>query len=631
MASRGWGWAGPVSRFLETEPSAIVRALRDWSDHLPPGGSSANQVSAWRASIQILQESLRKCEENGSPVGTWSVILEYELPLEGGRRPDAIVLVGGSIAVLEFKTGSTPSPAAVDQVAAYARDLAEGHEASHGRPVVPILVLVGASYPAFDSEGTVIASPSDLWFYLAESLSPGSIDLESWLNSPYVPLPTLVTAAKRLFAREPLPHVKRAESAGIPQAVELIGRILRDTRRRGSRSLVLVSGVPGSGKTLVGLRLVHEHSNSEMRGLFLSGNGPLVAVLQDALQSRVFVRDLHAFIRTYGLGDRTPKEKFLVFDEAQRAWDRPYMSWKRGAEKSEPELLVEIGDRIPEWAVLIGLIGEGQEIYLGEEGGLTQWADAVKRSEISSEWTVFCGPEMANSFEGLRVEIHRQLDLTVSLRSRRAEHLHEWVRLLLEGSLDLAKPVADRIWSAAYPLYITRELERAKRYARARYAEEPDKRYGILLSSSGRIARQYGFDVGLYTMQRLRIGRWFNAAPDDPLSCCALTQPITEFQSQGLELDLPIVLWGKDLAWSPKGWIRQPKRWRIPARDPERLLTNAYRVLLTRGRDGLIVVVPGSPEFDFTEEALHSAGMRTLEEDIAPPTALGLAEGRPIS
>jgi hypothetical protein len=216
------------------------------------------------------------------------------------------------------------------------------------------------------------------------------------------PLPTLVDAARRIFRNEPLPHVHTAESAGIPETVELLGRIADENARTGGRALAFVTGVPGAGKTLVGLRLVYDRSELHGSATFLSGNGPLVKVLQDALQSRVFVRDLHAFIKTYALNQRRrdPDEHIVVFDEAQRAWDARYMFAKKKVQASEPQLLLGIGERIADWAFLVGLVGEGQEIHGGEESGMAQWAEAAEGSE--AKWVIHCPPRIAHEFTASR-------------------------------------------------------------------------------------------------------------------------------------------------------------------------------------------------------------------------------------
>ncbi len=338
-------------------------------------------------------------------------------------------------------------------------------------------------------------------------------------------------------------------------------------------------------------------------------------VLQDALQSRVFVRDLHAFIKSYGLGERSPAEHAIVFDEAQRAWDAEFMLEKRGVFRSEPDLLAEVCDQLPEWGVLVGLVGHGQEIYSGEEGGIQQWRDAILARPDSKRWTVHCPATLKHGFDGLVVEVHEEFDLTKTLRSHRAENLHEWVGHLLAGSLALAARLAARIDrdDQRYPMYVTRSLDEAKAYVASRYSDDPEARYGLLVAAHAKVPRRYGVDNHFMAMKQMKVGRWFNATPDDPLSCCSLQLPATEFQVQGLELDLPILCWGEDFLWDGENWQLRPAHAKFRQTHPDELLRNAYRVLLTRGRDGLIVFVPAESEFDLTEVALLAAGVRPLE------------------
>jgi hypothetical protein len=252
----------------------------------------------------------------------------------------------------------------------------------------------------------------------------------------------LVAAARRVFEHEPLPLIKRAESAGIPELLDSLRALVEEARSTGQRHLVLITGVPGSGKTLVGLQFVHLSRGIEPEAVFLSGNDPLVTVLQDALGSKVFVRRMHDFDLEYGIRRRSlPTQRVFVFDEAQRAWDEGYMRYKRGIEHSEPELLVEIGERIPTWAVLVGLVGSGQEIFSGEEAGIEGWRSAILKGSAKN-WAVHVPPALASEFADCRVETDDRLALRVSIRARRAQLVHDWVSHLLTGSLDLAARIA---------------------------------------------------------------------------------------------------------------------------------------------------------------------------------------------
>lgn len=546
----------------------------------PPSGE---QVAAWRGEYEILGVTLREIAGSVPRARQWAVIFEYELPRERGRRPDVVILTGSQVLVLEFKETAALQHAHVDQVAAYARDLRHYHAASHDKLVDPVLVLTrspverqwpdgrrstegrpssGSRWPrqsggdvttGLEPEAVAVVNPQGLRAVIAEleRRAPDEpIDAKGWLAADYSPLPSLVAAARRIFEHEPLPQIKKAQSAGIPDTIATLVAAPNQARENRELHLGLITGVPGSGKTLVGLQFVYENHfgdmGSQRSAVFLSGNGPLVDVLQYALRSRVFVQDVHGFLKQYG-GDsaRTPEEHIWVYDEAQRAWDAQRVREKRGHDRSEPEDFLSIGSRKDSWALMVGLIGEGQEIYLGEEAGLKQWNDAIART--SDSWTVHCPRKIADIFDSAeRLEISESLDLDMSLRTHLAEDVQGWVHDLLDGRLDAAAAHAEAMERQGFRLYLTRELERATAYVRERYRTETDKRYGFLGSSKGRL-NPFGVPTDFYSTQRMKIGPWYYDDPDSAKSCCRLDSAATEFQCQGLELDLPIVGWGVDL------------------------------------------------------------------------------------
>lgn len=614
---RQWGWAGTVERFLESPDEVWLDALAAHHVGLTGQPPARTQVEAWREEGVLMRASLRDACIAEPDARHWGLAFEYELPLEGGRRPDVVVLAGRAVVVLEFKQAAAARAAAVDQVEAYARDLSEYHAATHGIRAVPVLVVTRATSPETD-ESVEVLDPASITGALLRHATSGSIDLDGWLNAEYAPLPMLVAAARRIFQHEPLPAVRRALSSGIPEAVELLGSLTEDVARDGGRLLAFVAGVPGSGKTLAGLTLVYERVNRMSAATFLSGNGPLVEVLRDALQSKVFVRDLHAFITTYGLSSKVPNEHVIVFDEAQRAWDAGYMQHKHGVARSEPDLLVDVGERLPEWAALVGLVGDGQEIHAGEEAGIGQWHDAVRPSRGRQQWTVHCPPRMATTFTEVTAHGHDALDLTVSLRSRRADRLHDWVAALLDGHLAGAARLAVQVQAEAFPMYLTRDLDAAKEYAWERYAGQPEARYGLLASSRTQTyLPRFGVDTTWPATKRVKLARWYNEPLSHPQSCCQLVDVVTEFGCQGLELDLPIVCWGNDVRWTGTEWAIRKVQARYPLADSDQLRRNAYRVLLTRGRDGVVIFVPPDPAMDHTEHALLAAGVRPLPEALA--------------
>ncbi len=616
MERRQWGWAGTVEEFLGAPADVWLSSLAEHLRGLLNLRPASSQAEAWQEEGNIMRATLRDVCIARPEARGWGIAFEYELPLEGGRRPDVIVLAGRVVVVLEFKQSSAAHQSAVDQVEAYARDLSEYHAATHGIRAIPVLVVTRGD-AGVDEDDIAIVGPDGVAGVLLTHATDGTIDLDEWLNAEYAPLPILIAAARRIFQHEPLPAVKRALSTSIPEAVDLLGTLAESAAKEGGRVLAFVAGVPGSGKTLAGLSLVYERVSKMSGATFLSGNGPLVEVLRDALQSKVFVKDLHAFIKTYGMSTKVPLEHVIVFDEAQRAWDVEYMNHKHGVKRSEPDLLVDVGERLPGWATLVGLVGDGQEIYAGEEAGMGQWNVAVAPRHQRKRWVVHCPPRMANNFTGVEIHGHTALDLTISLRSRRADNLHDWVAALIDGRLGDAARLAARVQAEAFPMYLTRDLQDARAYTWNRYEGQNDARYGLLASSrSANFLPKYGVDASYVATKKIKLARWFNEPRGHPQSCCALMDVVTEFQCQGLELDLPIVCWGDDMLWTGRSWEMRKINSRYRLENPDQLRRNTYRVLLTRGRDGLVIFVPPHASLDYTEHALLAAGVRPLVHEL---------------
>lgn len=611
------GWSGSVRAFLDQPASLVESRLADHLVGLLGMNPSSSQIEAWLEQVDVLKKTFRDLAISRLDCLDWSIVLEYELPLEGGRRPDVIVLAPERVFVLEFKQDPTLSRSSLDQVSAYARDLAEYHSKTHGIEVVPVLIPT-RTYDKSEIRDVVhIISPNRLASSLDDCPMGKSMNLEDWLEGDYAPLPTLIAAAKMIFSNERLPAIKRAKSYGVDKAVARLKEIAQRSMENSERSLAFVSGVPGAGKTLVGLQFVYEESDQSSQAIFLSGNGPLVEVLRDALKSKAFVSDLHAFIKSYGMTSKIPRQNIIVFDEAQRAWDASHMMLKKAVEFSEPELLISIGERISGWATLVGLIGHGQEIHTGEEAGIAGWLDALKSKHSLTDWKVYVPPRFADSFPGQSVVEYQELDLTHTLRSKQAEHLHMWVQNLLDGKFSDASTYAQRIWMQNFPIFVTRNLVEAKEYVSLRFHGETSKRYGIIASSKDRILPNYGIANGFQDTKRVKNAKWYNEDLGSPGSCCNMEEIVTEFGCQGLELDMAIVAWGNDFLWSGKNWEMRKMRTRIPQLDPHQLRLNSYRVLLTRSREGIVVFIPPEPEFDSTEHAFLASGARVLNQQIS--------------
>ena len=610
------GWSGSVRAFLDQPSSLVESSLQDHLLGLLGMNAANSQVEAWLEEIEVLRRAFRDLAISRIDSLDWSLILEFELPLEGGRRPDVIILGPGLIFVLEFKQNPVLNRSSLDQVAAYARDLAEYHSKSHGLDVIPFLIPTKTIDKSEFRDIVQILSPDKIASVLDGYPVGNSIDLEDWLDGDYAPLPTLIAAAKMIFSNERLPAIKRAESYGVAKAVTRLKEIANKSLQESERSLAFVSGVPGAGKTLVGLQFVYDNSDQSSQAIFLSGNGPLVEVLRDALKSKAFVSDLHAFIKSYGTTSKIPKQNIIVFDEAQRAWDASHMMLKKAVAFSEPELLISIGERIPGWATLVGLIGHGQEIHTGEEAGIAGWFDALSSKHAISDWKVYAPPRFADAFPGKSVIEYPELDLNHTLRSKQAEHLHLWVQHLLSGEFAEASVYAQKIWVQNFPIFVTRDLDAAKDYVSSRFEGEICKRYGILASSKDRVLPEYGIANGFQDTKLVKNAKWYNENLGTPGSCCNMEEVVTEFGCQGLELDMAIVAWGNDFTWTGKDWELRKMRTRIPQIDPHQLRLNSYRVLLTRSREGIVIFIPPRPEFDATEHAFLASGARVLHSQI---------------
>lgn len=632
-----YGWASDLQAFTDAAPGDIARSLADFVRNASP-----EQLRVWASSIPWLQDTTRITVELDRRAASYSTILEYELPLEF-RRPDVIVLENGVILVVELKDKAAPTQADLDQVGAYARDLRAYHVECHHRTVYPLLVPSRAKGRIYDVDGVRVVPPADLAQVLLElSKQAGGPPLtkEAFLRADaYAPLPTLVRAARELFHHGGLTRIERARAATEP-ALRAITDIAHEAARTRTRRLVLLSGLPGSGKTLVGLQLVHAHFLDDLSvprtggakpsspAVFLSGNGSLVSVLQDALKGaggggRTFVASVKGYVKQYSSGGHAPPHHLLVFDEAQRAWDADQVASKQPDTRglSEPELFIEFAERVPEWCVVVALIGTGQEIHKGEEGGIALWRAAVERSRRSGEWTVHTPPALAPAFDGIRnpVSTERALNLDVELRYHAARHLHDFVAKLLAGAPPAeCAALADLVHEEGARLFLTRDVGQAKAYVRERYAGFADARYGILGSSRDKHIAQNG--PAIPGVNRFDVARWFNAPEHDPRACGAFELAASEFACQGLELDFAIVWWGQDFLRERGAWsIARSTRYQAASKvqDPFRLRLNAYRVLLTRGRDGFVVYVPPGALFDATAEHLRLCGLRPLAQEAA--------------
>jgi DUF2075 family protein len=634
-----YGWESDFPKFVSTPSRTICRSLAEFVREV-----SVEQDRAWTDCVPALQREVREIVDIDPASGGYSAILEYELPLEF-RRPDAVLLTSGAVVVLELKGKIEPSQADIDQAAAYARDLRNYHSACADRQVEAVLVPTRASGYFGIRNGVHVCGPDALDSFVSDlNRKATAVPVTSGVflsEDAYRPLPTLVEAARELFRSREVRSVWRARAETDP-AVERIANIIHEAARTKTRQLILLTGVPGAGKTLVGLRTVHAHFLDDLAvardgqrcvpAVFLSGNGPLVEVLQYELRAaggdgKAFVRGVKEYVRRYSRRQNlVPPEHVLVFDEAQRAYDAEQVQAKHmgtagfEAGRSEPEHFIEFADRIPEWCVVVGLIGGGQEIHIGEEAGVGQWSVAVQRSSRSGEWQVHGPLAVAEHFEHSAVPYHCDpvLNLDTEIRQHQATGVHAFVASLLAAERANANGrLATKLDSLGYHLRITRDAGVAKEYLRDRYREDPQARFGLVASSKDRDLVRFGIENDFQSTKRVRFGPWYGDQEDTPhsRSCRHLTTCVTEFGAQGLELDAVLLAWGTDLIlengrWSNAKASGYQNRRRV--RSPFQLRLNAYRVLLTRGRDATVVFVPPLPELDETFNYLRDSGFQEL-------------------
>lgn len=645
-------YSASIASFCSANPDTVLGELGRNSEF----ADEQTQKSAWLEQIRILQPLLRKYEG--------AVYFEYSIP-RMGRRIDVVLLTGPVIFILEFKVGESKYPAyASDQVWDYALDLKNFHETSHLELIAPILVATEAEHdplpilPAHDNVLVPLQSNAEslgavidgvLAFAKGEPIRPAK-----WEDGRYCPTPTIIEAATALYAGHSVVDISRNDAGAInlTQTSAAISDIIRDSKKRSRKAICFLTGVPGAGKTLVGLDIAQQHidKKNELHGVYLSGNGPLVAVLQEALARdnvknekargkklkkgdaqravKTFIQNVHHF-RDECLIDesKAPREHVALFDEAQRAWNLQQTSFFMRRKKnkpdfnmSEPEFLISCLNRHTDWAVIVCLVGGGQEINTGE-CGISEWIDALSRAY--KDWDIYISPKLTDSeyaagasLEHLKtrknVSYDAKLHLSISMRSFRAEH----VSLLVKQMLDLqTKEASDtlRQTQQRFPIVITRDVNKAKGWIR-RKARGSD-RYGLLASSEAQRLKPHAINVNF----KPNPIHWFLNDKRDTRSSYYLEDVATEFDVQGLELDWALVTWDADFRITANGWKHSSfvgKGWNnIKKPENQAFLKNAYRVLLTRARQGMVILIPeGDPKDPTRRAEFYDPTFKYLEQ-----------------
>jgi hypothetical protein len=631
-------YSASIVRFLQQSEAEILGIIHanDISAE-----TTIQQSNTWETEIAILKEQLNSFSEG-------QIIFEYTIP-RMGKRVDAVILYRNIVFILEFKCGDTEyRDSTYDQVYDYALDLRNFQKESHNKLLVPMMISTRA--PKYQNTLALhdrIVEPmrcnnsniGDEIQYMADQFVEPAFDYEQWENSEYLPTPTIVEAAQALYRGHNVHDITRSDAGAenLTVTTDEINRIIDYSKESHRKSICFVTGVPGAGKTLVGLNLAIQRSDAAQgeHAVFLSGNYPLVAVLQEALardkvaqekergnsmsksdakrSTAAFIQIIHKYRDSFVGNNNIPPERVAIFDEAQRAWTKEmiakFMLTKKGVpnfDYSEPEFLISTMDRHQDWAVIVCLVGGGQEINTGE-AGLPEWFNSLRHA--FPHWDVYIAPQLHDEeyrrdyewkgmIAGLQICEREQLHLATSVRSFRTPDLAAFVKAVLDVDIENAKLLYRQI-KDKYPIRITRSLSKAKEWARSQC--QGTTRYG-LLASSGALRLK---PEGIFVKNDVSVENWFLNGKDDVRSSYYLEDVVSEFDIQGLELDYSVVAWDADFRFDGEKWMYNEfrgKRWENISEEKRMYRKNAYRVLLTRARQGMVIFIPEGSDEDATRK-----------------------------
>lgn len=627
-----------------------------------------DQSDAWENQISELQSRLEDCGMEGD------IIFEYDI-VRLGKRIDVILLIRHMVFSLEFKNGKKAFTAQdAQQAEDYALDIKNFHKESEDLYVCPILIATDApEYAKEQSLGcypdkqihlqrenieTVIPKVSELSKRYGDETE---LDFEKWFNSPYYPTPTIIAAAVEAYSSHNLSQIAQSEAGqdNINACETKINEIIDYARINHKKCVCFVTGVPGAGKTLVGLDVVAKNldKGDENLSVYLSGNGPLVDVLREALKQsakakakqdkrvkydkktevaiNALIQSSFAFKKDNAKHSNPTAENILIFDEAQRVWNKEKMTRKHEKDPemsvSEPYLLYSIMDRHKDWAVMICLVGLGQDIYDGEVG-INEWFRCG--IEDYCNWDMYYSASIFTQIEDKNIDVDaikncprcheiKELHLETSIRSFRADKQCKFVDTLLDNNPVDAKKYYAMI-SEKYPVFLTRDINLAKQWTKDQV--RGSQRCGVLACSSAQRLKP----EGIYVPTEIDVKNWFLAPSDDLRSSNMMEVVASEFKVQGLEIDWATVCWDADLRRAGNGedWdyfnFRGTKWMHRNKEEQQRYLVNSYRVLLTRARQGMVIFVPRGVDeeddptrnakfYDAIYDYLLSCGIKELE------------------
>ena len=636
-----FAYKAKVNQFLVSQEDEILGQLTSQHKFRQ---LEQQQINSWRRQIRELKQTLVSFPDA-------TLLLEFEIP-RIGKRVDAILILSGSILVLEYKVGAkTYDAISIDQAYDYALDLKNFHKASHHLTIVPILIATDAISKntalviGIDGIASPILANSDnlltVLNLISTALPKVELDADAWINSTYHPTPTIVEAAQALYKGHKVEEISRSDAGAInlTKTCSHVARVIDDAKANNKKVICIITGTAGAGKSLAGLNIATERMRylENEHAVFLSGNGPLVAVLREALvqdqlaendslpkeervkrkpaeqKASAFIQNIHHFRDDNLTSNEAPVEKVVIFDEAQRAWNKEqtssFMKRKRGQDNfsmSEPDFLLSVMNRHKDWCVVVCLIGGGQEINTGE-AGITEWITALK--ENYQDWEIHFSDEIFKSDYALsrewledqgplKLHIEPDLNLSVSLRSFRAEKLSAFISAVISGDAIRAREIKEHLTN--YPIYLTRDLDKAKE--RLKQWARGSERIGLVASSNAIRLKP----SGIFVKGEIDPTLWFLKGKSDIRSSHYLEDVATEFDVQGLEIDWVGVCWDANFRVEDSKWITynfSGSKWQsVHDLEKQKYIANSYRVLLTRGRQGIVIFVPEGDDSDPTRK-----------------------------
>ncbi|GAB3911258.1 DUF2075 domain-containing protein [Mucilaginibacter boryungensis] len=660
-------YSNSISGFLKDDTLKISGSLSHEAGLAGFHQQLHTQTLSWNDEIIILKSAFQKIVKYSRSANNWGILLEYPIARRE-KRIDVVIIANDIIIVLEFKVGKIEYlNSDKDQVLDYCLDLRDFHSESRDKIIVPILLATeGKSVENkfiknldFVQE-VIIANSINISEIIVQIVNAwGNLNLtlkyEAWNESDYSPTPTIIEAAQNLYAGKSVVEISRSHAGkkNLTKTSNAVVDAIKTAKATNQKIICFITGVPGAGKTLAGLNIAHDkefQDGEQSLATFLSGNGPLIKVLRNALSrdahkrllrndtaakkketDRIisFIENVHRFLDHYFVDkDRIQNNKIVIFDEAQRAWNAEHSLRKFNRPYSESEMMLEIMNRHTDWAVIVALVGGGQEINTGE-AGLPEWGKVIQQK--FTNWKIYISPQLKtgnhstgnltlfeNQPNNLNITENPDLHLDVSIRSYKAEELSRWVNLVLTNQPIEAKTVFNENLTK-YKIVITRDLEKAKQWLRAKC--KGTRRMGLVASSGARRLRPHGLDVRL----ELEEAEWFLNTRDDVRSSYYLEIPATEFGIQGLELDWVGACWDLDLRRNGQDWdfnaFKGTKWQKVSKVETRQFILNKYRVLLTRAREGMVIFVPVGDINDHTRPPeyynniasyLMSCGVREL-------------------